>query len=63
MAVYDLEEQEKLDELKAWWKQWGNAIIAAIAVFRYRVVRHSMVAQSSARIDRRSGDALFEARD
>ena len=33
MAVYDLEEQEKLDELKAWWKQWGNAIIAAIAVF------------------------------
>ncbi len=33
MAVYDLEEQEKLDELKAWWKQWGNAIIAAVAVF------------------------------
>ena len=33
MAVYDLEEQEKIDELKAWWKQWGNAIIAAIAVF------------------------------
>lgn len=32
MAVYDLEEQEKLDELKAWWKQWGNAIIAAVAV-------------------------------
>jgi len=26
MAVYDLEEQEKLDDLKAWWKQWGNAI-------------------------------------
>jgi predicted negative regulator of RcsB-dependent stress response len=33
MAVYDLEEQEKIDELKAWWKQWGNAIIAAVAVF------------------------------
>jgi predicted negative regulator of RcsB-dependent stress response len=33
MAVYDLEEQEKIDELKAWWKQWGNSIIAAIAVF------------------------------
>ena len=33
MAVYDLEEQEKLDELKAWWKQWGNSIIAAVAVF------------------------------
>ncbi len=33
MAVYDLEEQEKIDELKAWWTQWGNAIIAAIALF------------------------------
>jgi predicted negative regulator of RcsB-dependent stress response len=33
MAVYDLEEQEKLDEIKAWWKQWGNAIIAAVSVF------------------------------
>lgn len=33
MAVYDLEEQEKIDELKEWWKQWGNSIIAAIAVF------------------------------
>jgi predicted negative regulator of RcsB-dependent stress response len=33
MAVYDLEEQEKLDELKAWWKHWGNAIIAAVSVF------------------------------
>ena len=26
MAVYDLEEQEQLDDLKAWWKQWGNTI-------------------------------------
>jgi predicted negative regulator of RcsB-dependent stress response len=26
MAVYDLEEQDKLDDLKAWWKQWGNTI-------------------------------------
>ena len=33
MAVYDLEEQEKLDEIKAWWKQWGNAIIAAVILF------------------------------
>lgn len=33
MAVYDLEEQEKIDELKAWWKHWGNAIIAAVVVF------------------------------
>jgi predicted negative regulator of RcsB-dependent stress response len=33
MAVYDLEEQEKLDDLKAFWKRWGNAIsLAVIAV-------------------------------
>jgi predicted negative regulator of RcsB-dependent stress response len=30
MAVYDLEEQEKLDDLKAFWKRWGNAVSAAI---------------------------------
>jgi predicted negative regulator of RcsB-dependent stress response len=35
MAVYDLEEQEQLAELKAWWAQWGNLItgvVAAVAV-------------------------------
>jgi len=32
MAVYDLEEQEKLDDLKAWWKQWGNAVTFGIAL-------------------------------
>jgi predicted negative regulator of RcsB-dependent stress response len=30
MAVYDLEEQEKIDELKAFWKRWGNAISTAV---------------------------------
>lgn len=27
--AYDLEEQEKLDELKSWWKQHGTLVIAA----------------------------------
>jgi len=31
MAVYDLEEQEQIDELKAWWARWGN-LITGIAV-------------------------------
>lgn len=36
MAVYDLEEQEQLDELKTWWKQHGNrvttlAVVVALA--------------------------------
>jgi predicted negative regulator of RcsB-dependent stress response len=27
MATYDLEEQEQLDEIKVWWKQYGNLLI------------------------------------
>jgi predicted negative regulator of RcsB-dependent stress response len=30
MAVYDLEEQEQLDELKTWWKQYGNLVTAVV---------------------------------
>jgi predicted negative regulator of RcsB-dependent stress response len=32
MAVYDLQEQEQLDDLKAWWKRWGNAVTYAVAL-------------------------------
>jgi predicted negative regulator of RcsB-dependent stress response len=32
MATYDLDEQERLDELKAWWKRWGNLTLIALAV-------------------------------
>jgi predicted negative regulator of RcsB-dependent stress response len=42
MATYDLDEQERLDELKAWWKRWGSlamfgvaVVIAATAGWRY----------------------------
>lgn len=31
MAVYDLEEQEQISELKAWWSQYGK-LVTAIAV-------------------------------
>ena len=30
MAVYDLEEQDKLEDLKAWWKQWGSTISGTV---------------------------------
>ena len=30
MQNLDLEEQEKLEELKAWWRQYGNLILMAI---------------------------------
>ena len=26
MAVYDREEQERVEDLKAWWARWGNAV-------------------------------------
>ena len=29
--AFDLEEQEKLDELKAWWNRWGNLVTYALA--------------------------------
>lgn len=32
MATYDLDEQERLDELKTWWKRWGNLVLIALAV-------------------------------
>lgn len=32
MATYDLDEQERLDELKAWWKRWGNLVTIGLAV-------------------------------
>ncbi len=32
MAAYDLDEQEKLGDLKAWWSSYGNYVTAAITV-------------------------------
>ena len=42
MAVYDLEEQEQISELKAWWEQYGKlvttlAVIAALASVGWQV--------------------------
>lgn len=33
MAVYDLEEQENIEALKAWWNQYGRLVIAAALAF------------------------------
>ena len=32
MAAYDLDEQEKLGDLKAWWARFGNYVTAAITL-------------------------------
>ena len=29
---YDLEEQESLDQLKAWWEKWGNTVLSVLTV-------------------------------
>jgi predicted negative regulator of RcsB-dependent stress response len=32
MSTYDLEEQEKIAEFKAWWKEHGNLVLTAVTV-------------------------------
>lgn len=31
--AYDLQEQEQLDDIKAWWKQYGNLVILGVVAF------------------------------
>lgn len=38
MAVYDLEEQEKLDDLKAWWAQNSKYVSAVVVVVALVVI-------------------------
>jgi predicted negative regulator of RcsB-dependent stress response len=38
MSSYDLEEQEQLAELKAFWKQYGNLIVGAVLAAALTVV-------------------------
>jgi predicted negative regulator of RcsB-dependent stress response len=55
MAVYDLEEQDQLEDLKAWWAQWGNYVTMAVvavcvgivAVQGWRWWKHSQAEQAS----------------
>lgn len=51
MATYDLEEQERLDELKAWWKRWGSLVLIGAAVIvtaaaGWRYWQHRTLTQS-----------------
>ena len=31
--AFDLEEQEQLDAIKSWWKQYGNAVVLGVTLF------------------------------
>lgn len=67
--AYDLEEQEQLDELKAWWRQYGNFVLLVVAaaalsvaaIQGWRYYRHSQAVAAVtlySQLDRaeRSGD-------
>jgi predicted negative regulator of RcsB-dependent stress response len=38
MAAYDLEEQEQLATIRAWWDKWGNLITTVVLAFALAVV-------------------------
>lgn len=55
MAVYDLEEQDQLEDLKAWWVRWRNVVstivliaaIVVVAIQGYRWWIHGQSEQAS----------------
>jgi predicted negative regulator of RcsB-dependent stress response len=55
MAVYDLEEQEKLDDLKAWWATYGKYVstvavtvaVVVIGVQGWRWYQHTQAQKAS----------------
>lgn len=57
--AYDLEEQEQLDELKAWWKTYGTTVIAVVTVALlglagykgWNYYQHSQSVQASAKYE------------
>lgn len=48
MATFDLEEQEKLDELKSWWKRWGNTVTLVVAALLFAVAGYEFWKNRSA---------------
>lgn len=57
--AYDLEEQEQLDELKAWWNTYGTTVIAVVTVALlglagykgWNYYQHSQSVQASAKYE------------
>jgi len=55
MSTYDLEEQEQIAALKAWWRQYGNLVVAVVvgvalavsAVIGWRAYQASQAGQAS----------------
>lgn len=57
--MFDQEEQERIDDLKAWWKQYGNMVLLGVIVFLaaiagtqgWRYYQHSQRMQAAALYD------------
>ena len=57
--AFDLEEQEQLDEFKAWWKQHGTKVIVGVTAFllvvggwrAWQTWRHNQAAEASMLFD------------
>ena len=32
MALYDLQEQDQIDDLKAWWNRYGGTVAVALVI-------------------------------
>ncbi len=55
MAVYDLDEQDQLEDLKVWWKRWGNLVtgvalaasIGVVSVQGWRWWQHAQAERAS----------------
>lgn len=59
MAALDLEEQEKIAELKAWWERYGNLLLTAVTIvmlvisgfYGWRYFQRSQSIEASAMYD------------
>jgi predicted negative regulator of RcsB-dependent stress response len=38
--AYNLEEQEQIDALKAWWNKWGNLLLAVVTTLMLAIVAY-----------------------
>src|SRR6266851_1883481 len=62
MAVYDLEEQEQLDDLKAWWASYGKYVSAAVVSQAARTSEPAKAKDPAAQLAERFGGTSYAPR-
>ncbi|MDR2625144.1 MAG: tetratricopeptide repeat protein [Zoogloeaceae bacterium] len=66
MAAYDLEEQEQVENLKAWWQRYGNLVVGCVCVAALAISGYTLWNGHQARQSAQSGElyaALQQAID